>query len=257
MSWQAGELRTFELGTIHPGAPGFLKRTTWKTYRILAPYDRIIAQLTAESNHGRHHNSHEARRREEYANRVLDLFGEEIESVAGEDPATFYSKTLTPILARQLRGVHDDISRTIRAVVAHGAEFASIEQAATFYFTMDPADPMYIRLYRRQLLNLPIVRWHLAVVLGMIHLNNKAHYDRFYTDHCLIMHSLNVQGGYNRLDQDGYPLLNRVEVGALVAEGLDDYFGTELASMVCATLLCSTAEYLISLRYYSKRILRR
>jgi hypothetical protein len=234
LSWQAGELRLFRLGTIHPAVPGFLKRTTWKQYRILAPYDRIIAQLAAESDHGHNHASHEARRREEYANRVLDLFAKEVESLPGE-AVTFYPKTLTPILVRQLRGVHDDISRTIRAVVARGSEEVTIQQATEFYLTMDPANPTYIRLYRRQLLNLPIVRWHLATILGIIHPNHKEHYDRFYTDHALIMHSLDVEDPYPNLDEDGYPLLNRVEVGALVAEGLEEYFELELAFVVCVT----------------------
>ena len=241
MSWQTGELRYIRIGTIHPAAPGFVKRTTWKSYRVLAPYDRVVAQLATEANHACHHNSHEARRRGEYANRMLDLFGEEIESLADSDPVTFYSKVLTPILVRQLRGVHDDISRTICAVVAQGSKSASIQEAAQFYLTMDPSNPIYIRLYRRQSLNLPIVRWHLATVLGVINKNHKGHYDRFYTDHALIMDSLNVSGAYQDKDEEGYPLLNRVEAGALVAEGLDEYFEMELGFVVRTALPSSEA----------------
>ena len=230
MTWEPGELRSFDIGTF--GEPGGSKVTTWKTYRILAPYERIIAQLALESDVSTIHNSHETCRRGEYANRVLDLFGEEIESFTG-NPSEFFSQVLTPILVRQLRGLHDDSSTTVRAVVAEGKDPATLEQATKFYLTLDPTDPDYIPLYRRQLLTLPIARWHLATVLGLIPKGHRRHYHRFYNDHVIIMQSLDVADPYPIVDEaTNIPYLTRTEVAAIVAERLEDFFEHELRFVV-------------------------
>lgn len=228
MSWEQGELRAFDIGTS--GDKGGSKVTQWKTYKILAPYERMIAQLALESEVAKVHKSHETSRRGEYANRVLDLFGEEVESFAG-DPSTFFSKVLTPILMRQLRGLHDDSSATVRAVVAQGKDKATIKQASEFYLTADPTDPDYIPFYRRQLLNLPIARWHLATVFGVVRKTHTRHYHRFYNDHVVIMRSLD----YSVVDEAGIPLLGSTEVAAIVAERLEDFFDKELNLVVCVT----------------------
>lgn len=227
MSWECGELRQFDLGTRGETV------IEWKTYRILAPYDRIIAQLVLESEHGKDHASHEPRRRREYANRVLDLFAEEIKSFPGH-PSMFYSTVLSPILIRQFKGVHDDLSHIVRAVIANEEDPVTVEQVVMFYLQVDPTDPFYIAMYRRQLLNLPIARWHLAVVLGLAPMHHKRHYHRFYNDHVVIMPSLI----YDELDEEtGIPLLNATEMAALAAERLEDFFKPELQLVVCDTTL--------------------
>ena len=229
MHWERGELRSFDVGT--PGATA----AQWRTYKILAPYERIIAQLALEAEHGEKHLSHEPRRRREYANRVLDLFGDEIKSFSG-DPSAFFSAVLSPILIRQFMGVHDDLSETVRAVVAKGEESATADDVVEFYLKADPTDPSYIPFYRRQLLNMPIARWHLAVVLGLIRMAHTRHYHRFYNDHVLIMESLT----YDELDPEtNIPLLNKTDMAAIAAERLEGFFRQELGLVVC-TILIST-----------------
>ena len=94
MSWENRQLRPYRMGRL---VRGHGSRIQFKTYRILAPYDRIISQLAAEIEHGEDHDTHESRRRQEYAKRVLDMFATEVERYKGPEDE-FYSKILTPIL---------------------------------------------------------------------------------------------------------------------------------------------------------------
>ena len=161
----------------------------WTLHRIRAPYDRLISQLAAELEHGEDHDTHESRRRQEYAKRVLDLFAIEVERYRGHED-DFYSKILTPILVRQLKGVDDASSYVVRAVVSNNTPPASVAQAAEFYFNLDPTDPCHIPHYCRRLLNLPIARWHLAIVLGQALLGEGNQYEHIHDDHDSIMASL-------------------------------------------------------------------
>ena len=209
---------------------GHGSRIQFKTYRILAPYDRIISQLAAEIEHGEDHDTHESRRRQEYAKRVLDMFATEVERYKGPEDE-FYSKILTPILVRQLKGLHDALSHVVRAMVSQGKPPATTAQAVEFYFNIDPTHPRLIPHYRRQLINLPIARWHLATVYGVCTLGNGDSYDRFHDDHDGIMRSLKENGCGER-GPSKIPLLNWEEVTAIVAEGLAPFFKPELDLVV-------------------------
>ena len=209
---------------------------------ILAPYDHIVAQLVAEIRLSKNADSHETRRRSAYARQVLDLFADEITKFKG-DPSQFYSTVLTPLLMRWLKGLHDASSKLVLAVIGRGAEKATMEQAAAFYLTLNSTDPKHIRLYRRQLLNLPIARWYLATILKLVPTayTGNAHYHRFHKDQNAIMKLiLDRSIAYRNLDEHGLPLLNKTEAAALVATGLDDFFALELRRAVRTMLSLSS-----------------
>lgn len=226
MSWNKDELRTYKIGRQLRGS----SRIVFKTYHIRAPYDRIIAQLVAEVDHGEAHDSHESRRRQEYAKRLLDLFAIEAKQYSG-NKLDFYPKTLTPVLVRQLNGLHDASSRVVNAVVSLNKPPATSEQAIKFYLGKDPTSPSLIPHYRRRLLNLPIPRWHLAIVLGVAQLGDGPVYDRFYNDHYKIMDSLH-KSGYPQRGPNAIPLLSQDEVAAILCEGLTVFFNAELNLVV-------------------------
>lgn len=207
----------------------------WTDHRILAPYDHILGQLVAEIHLSvRGADTHETRRRSVYAKQVIDRFADEITKFKG-DPSRFYSTVLTPLLVRWLRGLHDAYSKVALAVIARGADEATMEQATAFYLTMNPTDPKYIRLYRRQLLNLPIARWYLATVLNVVPAGYTAaeHYHRFQKDHNAIMFSnANRSTAYRTLDEYGIPHLNKTEAAVLIATRLEVFFRPELQRAV-------------------------
>ena len=64
---------------------------------ILAPYNRILAQLIAEDQYGDIDQSYEALRQQSYVRQVLDKFVQEFTSYTRQ-PVDFRSKVLTPIL---------------------------------------------------------------------------------------------------------------------------------------------------------------
>jgi hypothetical protein len=231
MSWEENELRMYGIGRHVRG----LTKLVFKTYLVRAPYDHIISQLVAEVDHGEAHDTHESRRRQEYAKRLLDLFAIEAERYKG-DPMDFYPKTLTPILVRQLNGVHDASSTVVEAVVSRNKPPATSEQTIKFYLGKDPTSPSLIPHYRRQLLSLPIPRWHLAVLLKATTLGNGSDYNRFHDDHYTITRSIH-QSGYPKRGPNNIPLLNEDEVAAIVCEGLTSFFDSELNLVVWLLLV--------------------
>lgn len=221
-----GEMRPFTICWPSRGEDG-----VWNEYTILAPYDHVIDQLAAEISLSTRYDSHESRRRAAYAKQVLDLFADEYEKFEG-DLANFYSKILTPLLARWLRGVYDGSSETVRAVVARGKESATLDDATRFYLKINLTDPKYIPMYRRQLLNLPITRWHLAITRGIIPFHNQGKsYMRFFNNHNRIMAS-RKPGTPVQFDERGIALLNGTEAAVAVAEQLENVFYHELRASV-------------------------
>ena len=209
----------------------------WTPYQVPAPYDRIISQLLAEANHAERHNSHESYRRAEYALKVLDAFATEhikFQST-GLAPASFRSKVLTPILQRYRLGVDDSYTPAVHAGISNNPGPLTIQDVTRFYLGADPTDPRYIPSYRRNILYLPNSRWHLGLLLGAVPVDDKkaaiSHYNRVQANHDAIMLSLQA-GGYTETDVNGIPLLNHAEVAAIIDEGLEEFFQTELDQVV-------------------------
>jgi hypothetical protein len=235
MNWKRGELRTVELLQCRKRR-GHRSTTVYTKYEVPAPYDRIVSQLVAEDNHASQHNTHEARRRQAYAREVLDAFGEEIKvyKQSQQPPVKFRSRVLTPILQRQLNGIHDAHTPTVNDTIPSTNEQLSIQDATQFYLQVDPADPKWIRSYRRNLLYIPEARWHLGVVMRIAPCTGEESYnyfDRIRENHDSIVHNLE---SYDEFDENDIPLLSPLEIRCIITEGLEYFFTEELLKVVRA-----------------------
>ena len=237
MAWTEGELRAILLGKSRKQKGKKLYRMCYKEYHIPAPYDRVVCQLVMEDLHAVDHDSHESRRRQAYAREVLDEFGKELKKLKDYSNAAmvkFRSVVLTPILQRQVLGVHDAYGPTMSAAISPNEEL-TIQAVTMFYLHDDPTDPTLIPTYRRNLLYLPDARWHLGRVLGNPSDTTPAGAIRYYNivreNHDKIMEYLKIHG-LQEYDEDGAPLLTCVEISVIIEEGLDLFFANELYKQV-------------------------
>lgn len=240
-TWTQGELHEV-LYKSSRRRPGKLRaEVNWIPYLVPAPYDRIISQLLCKANHAKRHSSHESLRRGEYALKVLDVFATEHLAFqsTGLAPASFRSKTLTPILQRHRLGIHDAYAPFVRAGISSEAEPLTIEDVTDFYLGVDPTDPEFIPSYRRNLLYLPDSRWHLGLTLGVVPKKDKgaaiSHYNRVRDNHDAIMKSLQAEDKTEPIT-DGIDLLSHAEVAAIIDEGLEGFFRSELDQVVSIPL---------------------
>jgi hypothetical protein len=122
MAWSKGDLRDIEFGERRGRGNSSSQQPVLSKYEIPAPYDRIVSQLIAEDIHGVGYDSHESRRRQTYAREVLDEFGAELQAMKHIqfERGQFRSTVLTPILQRQLGGVHDAYTPFVRAAISSG-----------------------------------------------------------------------------------------------------------------------------------------
>jgi len=225
MSWKAGELRTFYLTFSR-------KRKTYrKQHKILAPYDRLLAQLVAEERHGRLQNTHEALRRRGYACRVLDAFVAEFESYTG--PAKdFRSKVLTPILQRQLIGASDANLVPLRKAIGSGDDDPTIGQTTDFYLGVDPTDPKHIPAYRFNMVFIPEMRWHLATVLDVIHIGDFDAYNSVGRRQDLLLAL--IKGNPRYIPRRRLSTFEEDMIKVIEDEQIDIFFRAEIEHVVCA-----------------------
>ncbi|KAF9641961.1 hypothetical protein BDM02DRAFT_3194173 [Thelephora ganbajun] len=225
MNWKRGEIRPVKVGVARKRRGKDSHYIEWKNLGIPPPYDRIVCQLIAEDDYAKSFNSHESRRRQAYVNHVLDAFAEELTSWEGTSE-DFRSKVLTPILQRQLWGVHDAYSPSVRDAIAEEKDEPTILDATKFYLSQDPVDPELIPNYRRNLLYLPEARWHLGFIMKK-HAINEACYNKVRENHDRIMEALREEED-SEDPEDEIPLLSEVEVEVIVDERLEDFFKPEL-----------------------------
>lgn len=235
LRWAEDEIRTVTWGVNQNS------RVVEKSRDIPAAYYRVVCQLVAEIAHASVDFSHESLRRCSYAMEVLDAFGAELASIHSTT-ARFRSKVLTPILQRQLRGVADNHTPVVKLAVSPRGEDVTIDDASKFYLSEDPTDPQWIPTYRRNLIYIPEVRWHLGVVLGKIKLGNADEYDKIRQEHDNLMEPLlrddTTDDGDDYNDDNCTKLdpFNEVEVATIVEDGLEEYFAGELAKVVCINI---------------------
>ena len=212
-------------------------------FNIPAAYHQVACQLATELSIANNIDNHEAHRRQAYARQILDLFAQELLQLKGysEDLMVgFRSKVLTPLLVRQLHGIHDAYTPFVRQAVQGGeTKEMTIEAATRFYLQRDPTDPIYIPTYRRNLLFTPIPRWFLGYTMKIITTKDKAkvqwnYYNQFIDDHDLLipmLQDLEHQG----LDGNNVPLLMQAEVDMIMRESLGLYFKAELVIYIWFT----------------------
>ena len=215
----------------------------YRDVTIPAPYDRIVSQLLAElqysaGQHAAEVDVLESRRRQFYARKTLYAFIKELKELGeGDAPsANFRSKVLTPILQRQLQGVPDSYTPTVRTSISAEADGEpTITDVTKFYLNDDPVDPGFIPTYRRSLLHISEARWHLSIVAGVAEMaptpDAKHHYAKVRRNHDAIMAAISAEG-FDGFDELGVPLLKSVEVKAIFDEGLQDFFEDELKHVV-------------------------
>lgn len=237
LEWTDDELRVVEMQrVVKKRGKATTRHTDWKEYAIPAPYQRIVCQLVAEDLHARStsNNTHEAIRRQTYAKKALDAFGKELYKLTSPPTPSFRSKVLTPILQRHVEGVPDAYAPTVRAAIAGGndpGEFGlSIQAVTEWYLRGDPVKSDNMALFRRHLLYLPDVRWHLGVLVKP---RTGAAAKEFYilvrANHDKIMADITEHGPPEAAEREGDPPpLTMTEVSVLVSEGLDELFRPEL-----------------------------
>ena len=163
---------------------------------------------------------------------VLDAFGAELTSVRSTT-ANFRSKVLTPILQRHLQGVPDHYAPQVSLVISANDD-VTIGDATKFYLGQDPTDPQWIPTYRRNILYVPEVRWHLCVVLGKVKLGDADAYNRIRREHDDLINGHRDDGS----DEDDSTIaFGEAEVDVIVQDGLEEYFAEELANVVCTNPL--------------------
>jgi hypothetical protein len=114
---------------------------------------------------------------------MLDLFGYELDRFHGE-AADFRSKVYTPVLQRQLKGVHDAYAPSIKRAIAQSDEDPTIAQVTRFYLGNDPLDPRCIPCYRRNIIYSREALWHLAIITGKMKFDSAKDFESslFYSD---------------------------------------------------------------------------
>lgn len=258
MDWGDTTVWTIEFGRLRKLNKKMTNKVAYTTYEVPAVYHRLIGQLTAEEVHGQLHNSHESHRRQMYARQVLDSFAKEVLKNAARPPgkqippASFRSHTLTTILQRQLRGVHDAYMPSVHtALVWKGEASLTISCAMEIYLHQDPTHTYLIPHYHHYLLYIPEPCWYLGVVVNPDQLGNADFCDMVREHHEQIMMAIREEKKDEKgkgkgkekekecdeeriiWDSHGMPVLRRAEVKAIVLEGLEGPFAQELSTVVC------------------------
>ena len=180
-----------------------------------------------------------------YVRRVLDAFAEEILDNEAQPPAkrtpppSFRSQVLTPILQRQLRGVHDAYLPSVRkAMTRRGEDSPTISRVTEIYLHQDPTQANLAPRYRRHLLYIPESQWYLGVLAYPDRLGNHDFYFMVREHHEQILMAIREEKekggveGHTKRDSHGLPVLRRVEIRAIVREGLEPFFQEQLSAVV-------------------------
>lgn len=240
-------------------------RPTWSSIKIHPQYARLVHQLTLEAEQGDKDSTHEAIRRGGYARRMLDAFSEEIDRHKGS-PLGFRSKTFTPVLQRQVRGIPDNYAPFIRSNVSGQTNTKpTIADATDFYLGHDPLDPSLISAYRRNLLYIREAKWALHIIRGGVTAGSRNDFKWSLAMQDCIMGYMGVdlansdRPEANReimaeliagdlhnppdpVDDDTAPEISYPELRAIVFEGLDDYFQEEIDLLVCICTCFKSAD---------------
>jgi hypothetical protein len=239
MEWGDTTLRTIHFGRLRKAKNKRSYTVTYTALDIPAVYHRLVGQLIAEEAQGQKHNSHESRRRQMYARQVLDAFAEELLKNAAKPlekrvpPASFRSHTLTPILQRQLRAVHDAYMPSVNtAMIKMGEASLTLSRVTEIYVHQDPTLAYLAPRYRRHLLYVPEPRWYLAILINPARQGDPGFYYEVREHHEQILMAIREDEGQTIRDSHGMPILRRAEVRAIILEGLEDCFAQELSAVV-------------------------
>jgi len=229
LSWKEGELFEIRYGKTRKLVNKQAHKWIMKRKKIHVQYARLTQQFIFEIAHGMANNGHEALRRYTYAQMMLDQFGFELDAWRGKEE-NFRSKVYTPVLQRQLKGVHDAYAPSIRRAIAQSTEAPTIAQVTTFYLGNDPLNPKAIPIFRRNLVYIREARWHLAIIMEKIDITSSDDFEMFLFHHDMIHRQLK---GVPRPRSKGPPPFLPFEAAAIIKEELEGYFANEMAATVC------------------------
>ena len=184
----------------------------------------------AEETHANFNHGHEAQRRRGYVRDVLDALGEELEKVDAPGPR-WRSKVLTPILQRQLQGAPDSYGPAVNIAIASEDGDPTIADATRFYLAQDPLDCRLIPFYRRNLVAIREMRWHLAILIQGPDCVKDVN---MFNDSLVLQDDLG-EFAHELEEDDGsgeIPPFSIVEARTLVMAGLTGYFASEFAHQV-------------------------
>lgn len=241
MDWEDGELAKVSFGWRKKKPKKRSWTLTFVDKWIPVPYVRLVHQFTLEAKHGMANDGHEAVRRMNYAQRMLEAFGRELEGYRGTKEK-FRSKVLTPVLQRQLRGIPDTYAPPLRAhMCSSDDEVVTLSEATKFYLKYDPLSPRCIPSYRRNLLYIREARWHLMVLLKKIKVTSTKDFNWGLRHHTAILRGM-LKPIHKVVEDEEeepspVPRLNYAEVKAIILEGLEEFFHLELARVVCTRAL--------------------
>lgn len=204
----------------------------YKARKVHVQYARIVHQFSQEEYHGSVDHGHESLRRRSYVQEMLNEFGKELERYNGLDK-DFRSKVLTPVLVRHMRGIPDVYAPTIRRAIKHGPGDPTLNEITKFYLGFDPLSPQAIYSYRRNLLLIREARWHLAVVMGKIAPSSRSKYNFTLASQDKIVEYFQTN---QRPPGNPIPPLTEMEISVLLMEGIEGFFGPELAKVVRANV---------------------
>lgn len=208
----------------------------WITRRLPRPYIRLICQFQAEDEHGDYDNTHEAKRRQSYARRVLDHFGVELEEYNGPGNH-FRSKVLTPILQRHVCGVSDSSGLGVYCAIPRSNLDISITDATAFYLSNDPVDPRNAPTLRRNLIYIREARWHLITLIR----NSVSDLEPYATtikNQAYLMASLYPSPRpAAMMDPTTIPPFTQWEIFMILQENLDGFFSRELSAVASVRIL--------------------
>ena len=225
-------------------------KSTYRSRYLPWAYVRLIHQFSCEVIHGQHNQAHEAQRRASYAQGVLNHLGLELEKESQlESPGVYASawrsKTLTPILQRNLQGIPDSYAPSVHAGVLDPNEDANDEEsedldremtisnATRFYLSQDPT--IHTELYLRNSIYLPEARWHMAVATGKIAITDPKSYNQIQENQDLLANPDDIVPG---ADVPGSMLpFTTMELVVLMMEGISDKYPlcwTGNVGIVCA-----------------------
>lgn len=197
-------------------------------------YVQLIAQLLTEDHHGKHNEGHEALRRQSYARQMLDAVGHELKHLKVYG-LLFRSAVLNPTLQRQMRGVPDVYTPSVRGAISGNLD-PTIEDVTLFYLSKDPVEHKNISLFWRNLLYSPQMRWFLQVVGRAGFVKSIKIFDNVYANHDKLMEALKEDDGSSTVSSEEASL-TKTEIEVILDENLDGFYEHMLDQVVRTFLL--------------------
>jgi hypothetical protein len=249
LNWTDGQTHPIEYAKTRKMPNKEVYRWNWKKKDVPLQYARLVHQFKLEKSHGENDPGHESLRRRTYAERVLDMFGSELDSFKGK-PVEFRSKVFSPILQRQLRGVSDAYAPSIRRAVNPRTGEPTISEVTQFYLGNDPLDPRCIPSYRRNIIYIREARWHLRILMGKATFSSTQDFNNSLEHHDILINALR---GAPSPGTRGIPHFREMDVAILVSDGIETYFEEELSWTVCSFIVYTRLLIIFSIARPSTR----